>query len=170
MAKAYMGDAPPPFEEAASLQRFLDLVMEHYNTVLASLDAPGGYEPILDTDPRTGEILWEMWIDGFAAAMKLAPTGWNLVRASDDAGAKAALAGIIELAAASGGPIPADEEQQRRLDQLASDFIPIWVQMLHEWRLDNEANKPAAGRTKVGRNDPCSCGSGKKYEKCCALN
>ena len=21
---------------------------------------------------------------------------------------------------------------------------------------------------KVGRNDPCSCGSGKKYKKCCA--
>ena len=23
---------------------------------------------------------------------------------------------------------------------------------------------------KVGRNDPCTCGSGKKYKKCCALN
>lgn len=23
------------------------------------------------------------------------------------------------------------------------------------------------GRTKAGRNDPCSCGSGKKYKKCC---
>lgn len=22
--------------------------------------------------------------------------------------------------------------------------------------------------TKVGRNDPCSCGSGKKHKKCCA--
>ncbi|MFN9975212.1 MAG: SEC-C metal-binding domain-containing protein [Phycisphaerae bacterium] len=21
---------------------------------------------------------------------------------------------------------------------------------------------------KIGRNDPCSCGSGKKYKKCCA--
>jgi len=21
--------------------------------------------------------------------------------------------------------------------------------------------------TKVGRNDPCSCGSGQKYKKCC---
>ena len=24
-----------------------------------------------------------------------------------------------------------------------------------------------AVRTKVGRNDPCPCGSGKKYKKCC---
>ncbi|MGA2894605.1 MAG: SEC-C metal-binding domain-containing protein, partial [Xanthobacteraceae bacterium] len=23
---------------------------------------------------------------------------------------------------------------------------------------------------KVGRNDPCPCGSGKKYKKCCGLH
>ena len=26
------------------------------------------------------------------------------------------------------------------------------------------------GALKVGRNDPCPCGSGKKYKKCCATN
>ncbi len=26
---------------------------------------------------------------------------------------------------------------------------------------------PAKGAAKVGRNDPCTCGSGKKYKKCC---
>jgi preprotein translocase subunit SecA len=26
---------------------------------------------------------------------------------------------------------------------------------------------PAASEGKVGRNDPCPCGSGKKYKKCC---
>ncbi len=26
---------------------------------------------------------------------------------------------------------------------------------------------PPAGRAKVGRNDPCPCGSGKKYKRCC---
>ncbi len=25
----------------------------------------------------------------------------------------------------------------------------------------------ARGGTVIGRNDPCSCGSGKKYKKCC---
>jgi preprotein translocase subunit SecA len=29
----------------------------------------------------------------------------------------------------------------------------------------NNTNKPFA--QKVGRNDPCPCGSGKKYKKCC---
>jgi preprotein translocase subunit SecA len=43
--------------------------------------------------------------------------------------------------------------------------------------LDGAAPRPAATRTepraadgqKVGRNDPCPCGSGKKYKKCCLL-
>ena len=33
------------------------------------------------------------------------------------------------------------------------------------------AKKPKTfvrGKAKIGRNDPCSCGSGKKYKKCCA--
>jgi hypothetical protein len=25
-----------------------------------------------------------------------------------------------------------------------------------------------AGRKKIGRNDPCPCGSGRKYKNCCA--
>ena len=28
---------------------------------------------------------------------------------------------------------------------------------------------PLVGAPKIGRNDPCSCGSGKKYKKCCVL-
>ncbi|MEE8637495.1 MAG: preprotein translocase subunit SecA [Candidatus Margulisiibacteriota bacterium] len=33
-----------------------------------------------------------------------------------------------------------------------------------------EASKPAARKTiKIGRNDPCPCGSGKKYKKCCLV-
>ncbi|MBQ7930797.1 MAG: SEC-C domain-containing protein, partial [Clostridia bacterium] len=31
--------------------------------------------------------------------------------------------------------------------------------------------KPVVNKTpKVGRNDPCPCGSGKKYKKCCGAN
>jgi preprotein translocase subunit SecA len=29
-----------------------------------------------------------------------------------------------------------------------------------------EAKKPAKAENKAGRNDPCPCGSGKKYKKC----
>jgi preprotein translocase subunit SecA len=30
-----------------------------------------------------------------------------------------------------------------------------------------EPQKPTVNKNKVGRNDPCPCGSGKKYKKCC---
>jgi preprotein translocase subunit SecA len=32
--------------------------------------------------------------------------------------------------------------------------------------LETEPAKPVVAADKVGRNDPCPCGSGKKYKKC----
>lgn len=31
----------------------------------------------------------------------------------------------------------------------------------------NAAKRPIVNETVIGRNDPCPCGSGKKYKKCC---
>lgn len=33
-----------------------------------------------------------------------------------------------------------------------------------------EKKQPVVKGKKVGRNDPCPCGSGKKYKKCCGAN
>jgi preprotein translocase subunit SecA len=30
--------------------------------------------------------------------------------------------------------------------------------------------RPVVKAVRVGRNDPCPCGSGKKYKKCCGMN
>ena len=32
-----------------------------------------------------------------------------------------------------------------------------------------EPRRPVIRGPKIGRNEPCPCGSGKKYKKCCAL-
>lgn len=37
----------------------------------------------------------------------------------------------------------------------------------HNEKLLANALEPSPGRKKVGRNEPCPCGSGKKYKKCC---
>ncbi|MDH2129550.1 SEC-C metal-binding domain-containing protein [Sphingobium yanoikuyae] len=43
--------------------------------------------------------------------------------------------------------------------------------MLHRRRLENDPHRPSSiKRQKIGRNDPCPCGSGRKYKKCCGLN
>jgi preprotein translocase subunit SecA len=34
----------------------------------------------------------------------------------------------------------------------------------------SDTNQPVTRGKKVGRNDPCPCGSGKKYKKCCGVN
>lgn len=39
--------------------------------------------------------------------------------------------------------------------------------VMHENRDEDEPKKPVRVKDKVGRNDLCPCGSGKKYKKCC---
>lgn len=34
-------------------------------------------------------------------------------------------------------------------------------------RMFEEPKEPYVRDVKIGRNDPCPCGSGKKYKKCC---
>jgi preprotein translocase subunit SecA len=37
--------------------------------------------------------------------------------------------------------------------------------------IEEDENKPEIDLTKkIGRNDPCPCGSGKKFKKCCGAN
>ena len=51
----------------------------------------------------------------------------------------------------------------------------VWNSFHHE-KIDNKFiawrnHEFATIRTqKIGRNDPCPCGSGKKYKKCCGLH
>lgn len=44
---------------------------------------------------------------------------------------------------------------------------------IHTWALKGNKRKKTASQStetkKVGRNDPCPCGSGKKYKKCCGM-
>ena len=53
--------------------------------------------------------------------------------------------------------------------------LPMWDQILTEERRKELYKQQKASGTirkprKIGRNDPCPCGSGKKYKKCCGKN
>ena len=53
--------------------------------------------------------------------------------------------------------------------------LPEWDTILSEEKKKELYKKQKASGTivkgaKVGRNDPCPCGSGKKYKKCCGSN
>ena len=53
--------------------------------------------------------------------------------------------------------------------------LPAWKEIfseekLHELYLEQKKSGTIVKGPKVGRNDPCPCGSGKKYKKCCGAN
>jgi hypothetical protein len=48
-------------------------------------------------------------------------------------------------------------------------YTPSELQEILSKRNKNIVKFPTFEKTKVGRNDPCPCGSGKKYKKCCAI-
>jgi SEC-C motif-containing protein len=59
-----------------------------------------------------------------------------------------------------------DEEDRERVHHERSTFVRRdgrWY--FHDGEMVKAA--PVARAPKVGRNDPCPCGSGKKYKKCC---
>ena len=53
--------------------------------------------------------------------------------------------------------------------------LPQWNNIYTEEERKNFTKEQKKSRTivkdkKIGRNDPCPCGSGKKYKKCCGAN
>lgn len=65
------------------------------------------------------------------------------------------------------------------LEQLAQSVIEIFPDAMREYahlgraiyqaRLETgDLDLASSGSLKIGRNDPCPCGSGKKFKKCCS--
>ena len=54
--------------------------------------------------------------------------------------------------------------------------LPQWLDILGEDKIQEITKKYKQSKTvrrespKIGRNDPCPCGSGKKYKHCCGRN
>lgn len=167
------------FENLEHANRVIALVMGHYNRVAKSLaDGSGHYSPLIMEDSRTGEILWELWIEGFEKAAKLRPTAW-LPLLDADIEVSEAMRGLLTLADVARGAEHVTELQRRELEPKGNKLIGPWILALNEWRMENftpTGQKSVQAATthspfgKTGRNDPCPCGSGKKYKKCCGLN
>lgn len=59
------------------------------------------------------------------------------------------------------------------MNEIKHPKLPLWRKVMEEVEypsMDEEtltSTQPTQTGDKVGRNDPCPCGSGKKYKKCC---
>jgi uncharacterized protein len=166
----------PRFDSLDHVNRVLGLVMEHYNGIARTLtEQPDRYAPLFAVDERNDDILWELWIEGFEQAVKLRPAAWQQILLADPETARA-IAGLLALADIARHDSAFSKKECDALTEAAPDQIGPWVVTLNEWRLANyepiqiPTSSSSAAKEKVGRNEPCPCGSGKKYKKCCGLN
>jgi uncharacterized protein len=164
----------PVFEDSRQAEKLIGLVMEHYNSIAGVLHRnPSSYVPILDVDARNGQVLWEVWIDGFEAAMRLRPDAWAKALHADEKAGRA-IAGLVTLADISRGDCKLPKNKIDEISASAPAMIPLWVATINDWRIGacvlQRPSPVAPTAQKVGRNDSCPCGSGKKYKKCCGLN
>nr|WP_314765948.1 YecA family protein [uncultured Neisseria sp.] len=109
------------------------------------------------------------WCNAYLYALDIVPTDW--FEAVDQEEFEDLFYPIMAL-----GGIYNDEENgevilhlnEKELTQLESDLPHVLLDIYWYWQAI--INKPQTVRRegeKVGRNDPCPCGSGKKYKSCC---
>lgn len=159
-----------PFEDARDVRWFADAVVARLNEIGRDL-ARGKPQPIFDTDDRNGEVLWEHWIDGFAAAMALRPDAWAALVDGGDPDSVDALARVSLLIAVAREESSLDSVEINALQDQAPAGLIDAILRLHAAR-GRIGAVPATALVdprpiKVGRNDPCRCGSGRKSKRCC---
>jgi uncharacterized protein len=172
----------------------LRLVERHRVAVAATLYEGQGFAPVLAYD-EDGSALGNAWAIGFVRAMGLRPDAWTPLDDDDEyADALEPLMRLVADAQQDEGSPDDDADDDGGLARDADDdtdpfldaYEPIaddereavihemldGVQDVYDFFRDARARAlaPATIRrspAKVGRNDPCSCGSGRKYKNCC---
>lgn len=160
---------PPAGNDTARMEQALLAVLAHRRKIEASFAKgwpgfmPGYFEP----GQRADHDMVRIWVKGFWTAMKLAPSYWSAI-AEDHRTATfvALLAGFMEVSE----PFEERDDAEEIRDQHAA-LLPralVGMRKLALMREDKKATLQAMETGKAGRNDPCPCGSGKKYKRCCA--
>jgi uncharacterized protein len=165
-------------------KRLMDLIMRRYNELAACIAAREPFEPIVFEllNATTGEplagrealkALWP-WAAGFVNAVNAFPSLRE--QFADDEDLAGALVGILrhmpddpedhkesarwlrELKAEADTDVPLES-----LDEAIADLLDCVLDIADIAR----PRRPLArAAPKVGRNDPCPCGSGRKFKHC----
>jgi uncharacterized protein len=170
-------DQQPAFDNLDHVNRVLGLVMEHYNSVARTLmERPDRYSPLFSVDTRNGDILWELWIEGFEKAVELRPEAWQkLLNANADTAT--AMRGMMTLAEVGCRDQHLPQKELDAIIATAPDNIARWVVTLNAWRLANSqpmqgiaSRMSSAPRKRWAEMIPVRVAQEKKYKKCCGLN
>jgi uncharacterized protein len=172
------GEDAPVFEDQAQAQRIVGLLMRHLNGIAETLQqAPEHYEPLLMENPNNGDPIpiLDEWCGGFMKGVQLDADGWRPVVV----GKPDWLSTIMLYGTEEGWDILEKkklslEEHKTLADGLADSVRKIHALWLAQRRTQAGAGtgpevarrQPVRNPDKVGRNEPCPCGSGKKFKQC----
>jgi uncharacterized protein len=166
------GDVEPVWEKESDLLEFMELSMRLMNTISGSLiNDPMNFEPLFQELEKDGETIpvVDSWCYGYLRAMEIDKSNWS----STDPDLLASIQLIQKFGDDETFLSFTDhsyEEVLEQIDAIPDAAILIHSHFLHQ-RSDNTKStfqQPIQRDTpKVGRNDPCPCGSGKKFKKCC---
>ena len=171
------GEDSPVFSGMDQAQRIMGLLMRHMNAVAATLhEAPDDYEPLLMENVRDGDTIpvIDEWCMGYMKGIGLDFEGWLPVTVGHpDWLSTILLYGTEEGWEQLKKRDLSIEEHRRLAAGLGDTARKIHAHFLEQRKVEGAMGVPAAVRRepirntdKVGRNDPCPCGSGKKYKQC----
>ncbi|HTH95435.1 MAG TPA: UPF0149 family protein [Rhodocyclaceae bacterium] len=161
----------PRFRNEEQADRILALIVRQLNGILRTLQLDiDHYAPIVDLVQHDGEDYEdaEMWAFGFMAGINLARTAWQPVFENPEV-----LESLKPVFLLSAKNLTDEQKQQVATPQQRAALaaqLPTMVAALYTfWQPYRKAEAPEPLRVegKVGRNETCPCGSGKKYKKCC---
>lgn len=163
---AVWGDYEPVWDRMDEAEEIISIMMRQMNGIVHFLmEEPGNFEPMFMESERDGKtfLIVDDWCEGYLMGMKLDPEYWNSVPAEiAEQLIPLYLFGDDEFAE------QLDQISIERIEQFQKAIAPAVLNLnayaLKRRRKDMQVRRDAP---KTGRNDPCPCGSGFKYKKCC---
>jgi uncharacterized protein len=174
------GPNPPRWDSATEAAEVEALLRGLEETVRRRVrqgeeDLPGVLQPLVglpedpDADHPDNLDIGREWAEGFFLAVEDHGEAWDAWLEAEDWIEEIFLM-LEEVAtgqvAVEPGEAPETLAYTDRLDTVAS--LPGMLADLHAHRIESLTPREPVRRVETpGRNDPCPCGSGKKYKACC---
>jgi uncharacterized protein len=162
--------------EVSTQKELTSFVTRHRNAIARLLQSGDVYTPLLLEDEQ-GKYTANDWAIGFTRGMELRKQEWASLLDDDDHGGS--LVPILALAYEH-DPDPemrpydkpiSDEAREKLIVGATAGVMRIFAYFQAQRLLGphafDEGTTYRRGSPKVGRNDPCPCGSGKKFKQCC---
>lgn len=163
----------PPVESMDKLNRILGLIMRMFNGIITGLedDPPDIYPHWCVQEFRGREYDdAEGWAHGFSQGVRLCQAEWATLLQTSQGQAwyrPIGLLGEDDFAAEQDALTKTPAMRSELALQIPAAVVAMYQHWLPYRRAVYEREVAKALQPRAGRNEPCPCGSGKKFKKCC---